>query len=223
MIARSDAGTVAGVPVRFASIEDCLAVASVHIINDIWKGDPSLVSWRDVVVLTHKLGIERSRSVMEARGLAWLAALIFAGLETILERPPATLEFVSRPTRHDRRMSRRLRLVGWEQPTTLARHPIGWAARLPLSRSVAYLAGCAVPSVSYVRRRHGGYLSYWSLTVKSLRAARQGCDYRGRDVATLLPLHQRVAGPPRVDGARRSRLWPFHSHFESQKETRAIS
>jgi hypothetical protein len=185
LLERADHSFVAGVPVKLASAEDSLAIASVHVINDIWKGDPSLLSWRDIVLLADRLGADRTAAIFDRCGLTWLLPYVDRTLGEILETDVPHRGQPCAPDRHDRMMGRRLEIVGWSSATALGRHPVGWALRLPTASAVAYLGGSALASPSYVRSKYGGYRAYWSLALRSLNAALRGADFRRRDVAQL--------------------------------------
>ena len=185
LFARSTEGAVAGVPIRFPSAEDCLVIAALHVTNDLWKADPSLVSWRDVAVLTGSLGREGTDRAFTQAGLQWFGEVVWRSVVSIAGGP---LDPQSDPSPWGTWMQRRrVQLLGWDGDTFVARHPLGWVVRLPPSRALAFVAGHAVPSPSYARGKHGGYRRYWRASAASLVAAGRGVDFRKVPVA---PRHQ---------------------------------
>ena len=168
-----------------------LPIASVHVINDIWKGDPSYLSWRDIVLLAHRLGSDQSFEAFDRSSLTWFLPYVEASVGMILELPVPVRPQPGTRARHDKLMRRRLDLVGWKTATAIGRHPAGWALRLPTGSALAYLAGSMIASPSYVRSKYGGYRAYWSLVIRSLKAALSGADFRREDVAYLTEQHER--------------------------------
>lgn len=180
---RSLEGNVADEPVRLPSLEDALVVAALHVANDLWKADPSLVTWRDVAVFTSILGRTRTDAAFDRSGLKWFGDLIWRSLEALSGADPVPVAHRENCSLHERAQRRRLELLGWDGDTFAARHPVGWAVRLPLSRAVAFVAGHAIPSPGYARGKHNGYLSYWRDSVSSVREAVKGEDFRRTPVA----------------------------------------
>ena len=186
LLARSEHGHVAGAAVRFPSIADCLVVSALHLINDLGKADASLMSWRDVIILSELLGTQATRKAFANAGLAWFAPYI---LTTTAYLKTQTLPPDSPPAeRHPLRAASqraRLRLLGWDRDTLIARHPIVGVVRLPAPRALAFLAGSVVPSPCYVRTKHGGYVSYWRKAERSVFAVTRGADFRVEDITTI--------------------------------------
>jgi len=175
MVHRSEEGILAGMEVRFASASDCLAIACLHVLNDLWKEDPSLQSWRDVFTLMTYLGPEGSHRAFALTGLAWFEEIARTALDSIV--PGATKEWER--SRHLSVLKRwRLQAMGWNGSSVVARHPAGWAFRLPLGRAMAFTVGGLVPSRNYVRLQHHGYWNYWRESVRSVREAAGGRDVR---------------------------------------------
>ena len=158
---RSDPGEISGVSVRFASACDALVISSLHVINDLGKDDPSYNSWRDIAVLYDQLPDgDFSRAFKEA-GLQWFEPYIVAGLAQLrADIEAAESEARSRPS-SDRSVDRlALGLMGWNHPSFLTRHPLGWSLRLPTVRALYFLAGAAVPSPTYIRQRYPWYADW---------------------------------------------------------------
>lgn len=177
LFARSEPGEVARVPVRLVSAEDALAIAALHVVNDLWKGDPSIQSWRDILVLTGRLGRQGSTRAYDQAGLRWLQPLVESTCAVVAPNSPGPGD-TARNALRDRLRRRRLVWLGWGRDSLPARHPAGWALRLPLLRGAAFLAGSAVPSPSYARQKHGGYYRYWRDSIQSIVAAIAGTDFR---------------------------------------------
>lgn len=181
LLARSEAGQVAGVAVRVPSAADSLVIAALHVVNDLWKGDASFLTWRDIAVIGHGLGAVGRRQAFEAAGLGWLATVVESALAGLVEDRPSPV--APARTRREGRERRRLRRLGWGADTFAARHPIGWAVRLPPGRAAAFVAGHAVPSPAYARGKHGGYGRYWLASLRSFGRAAAGADFRREPVA----------------------------------------
>jgi hypothetical protein len=185
LIARADDHLVGGIPVKVASEEDCVLLASIHVVNDHWKGDPSLASWRDIILLADRLGPKRMVDLYERHQLGWLVPFIETSLSQLLHRGAGFGMRIPNQTSHDRWMKRRISAFGRVEANWVGRHPAGWALRLPAPRAIVYLCGSAFPSPTYVRTRYGGYRNFWALIPRSLNAAKQGIDYRQGNVADL--------------------------------------
>lgn len=180
---RSAEARVGGVPVRVPSAPDSLVIAALHVVNDLWKGDASLMTWRDIAVLTSQLGRGGSLAGFERACLPWFGDIIWATMSA-LSGDEAGLEPAIAGWRHKLDWER-IRVLGWDGDTFAARHPIGWAARLPVARGAAFLAGHAVPSPAYARGKHGGYLRYWQSAASSVFAAARGTDFRTEPLVEL--------------------------------------
>jgi len=174
VLASSDPGVLSGVPVRFAAMSDALVIAALHIVNDVGKADPSLISWRDTYFLASRLGAERAAAAFERAGLGWFEPYVRAIHAMIAGVEPSI------PSRTARAPLRELRLrwLGWGGTSFAARHPIGWAVRLPVGRATAFVVGSALPSPGYARDKHAGYVGYWRDSFHSLEAAARGTDFR---------------------------------------------
>ena len=175
LIERSDPGTLAGLHVRFASAGDCLAVACLHVLNDLWKEDPSYQTWRDICTMITVLGPAATHEALARSGLTWFEPIARAALAAVVSTgPPVGARWKrSLVLKHWRMKS-----LGWDGTTVLARHPAGWLFRLPLWRALAFIAGGVVPSPEYVHARHHGYLSYWRDSLHSMGEAARGTDVR---------------------------------------------
>jgi hypothetical protein len=176
VLRRSEPAELCGTPVRFATAPDLLLISALHVLNDLWKGKVGLASWRDVLVVLHRLGDERAREVFAQAGLGWLHDLMVAELARSVPEagitPPPTPE---RP----RPMERvRLSALGWSGHSMATRQRLAWVARLPVANGLEFLAGTLVPSPRYIRDRHGSYLGYWRRGLSETVATAQGADYR---------------------------------------------
>jgi len=162
----SEAGSLRGEPCRFASAQHCLVIACLHLLNDLWKHSPALLSVRDIITLSKLLGPELTGKALTNANLSWLTPLVAQRLSVFVDA--SELGFgadVPLPLA----ISLRLSLLGWPRASRLSDHQFGWAGRLPVANAVAYLLGTAVPSRRYVRQRFGSYRQYWRSGVRSLR------------------------------------------------------
>ena len=208
MFERSEQGSIHGVPCAFACARDAAALASLHLINDIGKDDVSLMTWRDLTILRDLCGPEQFREYLVCSGLEWFEPLVRSTLED-LGVPSGRYPHVVEGPRA-RINSARLALMGWNETSVFARHPVGWALRLSLPRALLFLAGSLVPSRRYVRSRYANYREYWNDAAMSFRAASAGTDFRHRRIAEhSVPAHQPNEGkaaelPRGIDHARKT-------------------
>jgi hypothetical protein len=176
ILRRSEPAELCGTPVQFASAGDLLLISALHVLNDLWKGKAGLASWRDVLVLLHRLGADQARAVFAEAGIAWLHDLMVAELARSVPEagiaPPSTLEQPSRAERV------RLAALGWSGHSMATRQRLAWVSRLPVANGMLFLAGTLVPSPAYVRDRHGSYLDYWRRGLSESVSTAKGSDYR---------------------------------------------
>ncbi len=176
VINRSEPHRLCGASTNFAPATDQILVAALHILNDLWKGKMGLASWRDFVVLAKFLGETDVHSSFDRARLRWLYELIARELH---RRVP---EAQVRPTgmRVTLPLMSELRLTafGWSRESITTRHRLAWAARLPAWNALAFLAGTAVPSPTYVHTRHGTFKNYWISGWKETVLTAKGSDYR---------------------------------------------
>jgi len=176
IILRSEPAELCGTPVRFAAAGDLLLVSALHVLNDLWKGKAGLASWRDVLVLLHRLGPEGSQAAFAGARLGWLHDLMAvelaravpeAGIEhpRVVAAPPPAARF-------------RMAALGWSGQTAWTRLRLAWVSRLPPANGVAFLAGTLVPSPAYIRGRHGSYGTYWRRGLTEAVATAHGADHR---------------------------------------------
>lgn len=174
--AAADPGMVGATPVLLASAAHGAVVAALHVVNDLWKGVRSLISWRDLLVLARHLGPAGFSDAFAGASLAWLLPELAPTLQGL--DPGLVIAARSASTAADRLRVLRLRALGWDGTSSLVRHPAAWAARLPAPRALAYLAAWLVPRRGYVTSEHGGYRAYWAGALRSLRLAAKGEDLR---------------------------------------------
>jgi hypothetical protein len=146
------------------------------VLNDLWKGKVGLASWRDVLVLLHRLGADQARAAFAEAGLAWLHDLMVVELarsvpEAGIDRPPT----MDQPSRAEQV---RLAALGWSGHSMATRQRLAWVSRLPVANGILFLAGTLVPSPSYIHDRHGGYLDYWRRGLTETVSTAKGADYR---------------------------------------------
>lgn len=178
LLERAEPGAIGGVPVQMASAEDSLVVACLHVLNDLWKADASLLTWRDLCCLRHQLGADGSRAALARGGLEWFAPIVEAAHRSLVDGVDAAGAAHGGDGHQPWGRRTRLRLLGWGGPTTSARHSAGWALRLPFGRAACFVAGGLVPSRRYVHDLYGGYGAYWRQLLSTLRAAARGRDTR---------------------------------------------
>ena len=195
MIARAEDGVVGGVPVQIACLADSLLVASLHVVNDLWKADASLLSWRDVIVLQALLGPDKAAAVFSRAKLSWFRPYVEASIAAITGSNWSP-EPIAAP-----KIGQMLRLhwLGWSGDSLPARHPLGWTVRLPALNAALFAVGSAVPSPWYARKKHAGYMAYWRESFRSLRGAIKGTDFRvvglqGRPARTERPADEATWG-----------------------------
>jgi len=153
-----------------------LVVSALHVVNDLWKGKRGLVSWRDVLVIVHRIGRDRSAAAFQRVRLGWLFEVMVD--ELARELPEAGIAGPVRPTALSWVERFRLASSGWANDSLPTRHRIAWAARLPPANAVAFIAGSAVPSRSYVRDHDGSYRNYWRRAARETVSTAHGSDLR---------------------------------------------
>lgn len=176
IIERGDQYELLGCVFTFACAEDSLVISALHILNDLWKGSPSLASWKDLLVLIDRLGPAQFASVLTSAGLGWYARM----LSDVLDRtfPEASIGS-SIGTQPNRRLgSARLRALGWSGPSLASRHRMNWAMRLPVLNGLSFLLGSLVPSPAFIREHHGSYRQYWNSGFQHSYLIFRGEDFR---------------------------------------------
>jgi Uncharacterised nucleotidyltransferase len=176
IIARSEQHQLCSASVKCASAEDLAVVAALHILNDLWKGKLGLTSWRDVMIITQRIGLPRARAAFDQAGLTWLFDLLIDELALVV--PEVTFSAPANPPALAFGPKMRLAALGWSNDSSATRHRLAWASRLPPLNALAFLAGTAVPSAEYIRERHGSYLNYWKQGLRETVSTAQGSDYR---------------------------------------------
>lgn len=162
--------------VPMASPEHSTVIAALHVLNDLWKGQRGLVSWRDLIILTRRLGDDRVRATFGNVGLSWLFDLVVNAVQQYL---PGILDNVECGLpKIPLRYAWRLRGLGWDQSTPLSRQRLAWAIRLPIPHAGAFVAGSGLPSRRYIRARHGSYHEYWRQAWAEVFSTFSGADHR---------------------------------------------
>lgn len=175
IIERSQPAELCGRMVRFADPQDLVVVSALHILNDLWKGKMGLTSWRDVMIITRRLGETGTRDAFARADIDWMFDMLAHELAAAF---PAA-GFANSPGANVP-WGPKLRLAtsGWANHSKASRHRLSWATRLPALNGIAFLAGTAVPSPGYVRTRHGGYLNYWRQGWRETVSTAHGSDFR---------------------------------------------
>jgi hypothetical protein len=184
IVARADHLHVGRRSVMMASREHAAVIATLHILNDLWKDQRGLASWRDLLVLLRQSEEDSLRSTFDDCKLDWLLDLALSALGRHL---PDLLSNGDRDTpRIPLRFSWRLKGLGWDRSTFVSRHRLAWGIRLPLPHAVAFTVGSVVPSPRYIHARHGSYHEYWGRAWKETLSTVAGGDHRG-DKVTGIP------------------------------------
>jgi hypothetical protein len=173
---RSHNVSLCGIPADYAAPADLLIASALHIVNDLWKGKAGLVSWRDVILLLRSLGESEARDAFDRVQLGWLLDVILQELETTV--PQVGLQAPVSPTNLSSVTQAQLSLLGWWNDSSIARHRLAWATRLPPGNALAFLAGTAVPSPHYIHTRHGTYRAYWKRSAQETVSTAHGSDFR---------------------------------------------
>jgi len=126
-----------GTSVRMASIGHSGVVAALHILNDLWKGQRGLVSWRDIIVILRSTDVEAIRGTFVEARLEWLLDLVLSELH---EAVPYAVEGSGHEPRIPFRSRWRIRGLGWQDSTALSRHRAAWMIRLPWPQALAFAA-----------------------------------------------------------------------------------
>lgn len=165
-----------GRTVLLASPEHSAVIAAVHVLNDLWKGQRGLVSWRDLVVIIRQSEPEQVRAAFVQSGLGWLFNVVVSAVQLHL---PGLLDDVDcGPARIPNRFSWRMRGLGWDHSNSVSRHRLAWAIRLPLPQAAAFVLGTALPSRRYICARHGSYRDYWHQAWAETMSTFTGADHR---------------------------------------------
>jgi hypothetical protein len=169
LIEASEWTTVAGARVRAVTPDHSLVIAGLHVLNDLWKNKRGIGSWRDIILLIQRSGIDHAATVFERYDLSWLFNLITASLSEAVPEVGILRTDSGETPRLSYRM--RLALLGWNGPTAFSSYPGAWAARLPVVKAGMFLLGSAIPEPGYIRIRHGSYRSYWQQAGEEAREA----------------------------------------------------
>jgi hypothetical protein len=163
-----------GQVVRAASPAHSMVIAGLHLLSDLWKGGRTYRSWRDLLVLSDRIGPSATQEAFVAGDLEWLMALLFDQLSFVSTQ--------SRPVADGRRRSpfreARLHALGWGGGNIVARHRVGWGLRLPAAQMAMFMLGSMVPSPSYIRSHWGTYRAYWQTVRQGMWATIGGADHR---------------------------------------------
>jgi hypothetical protein len=168
---------VSGAPVRFVDAPYSLVIASLHVLNDLWKGRIGLSSWRDIIALLRVVGMDQAEETFDSLDLGWLLGLVAGELADSV--PEADTGVPGH--RHPIPMTARARIavLGWSNDSSVSSLRASWIARLPAPQAVAFLGGCAVPQRIFVRDGYGSYRAYWRSLFVEARSTMNGADYRG--------------------------------------------
>ena len=118
ILATATWGNVGGAPVRFVDAPNSLVIASLHVLNDLWKGRLGLSSWRDIVALLRLVGMEQAEETFDSLGLAWLLSLVTGELNASV--PEAD---VGVPRRHHPvplTARARMAVLGWSNDSSIS-------------------------------------------------------------------------------------------------------
>jgi hypothetical protein len=161
------------VTVRVPSEEDAAVIGALAVLNDLYKGQPALMTWRDLSVLLSVCGRRRLLRSFDQADLAWLGEIVVRTLDPG-RREPQPSRTVAPPLA----VRLRLSLLGWNGSNVFVRHPLGWVARLSVPRGLLFTLGSLIPSFRYARTKHGGYRRYWRKSFSTVFASAHGVDFR---------------------------------------------
>jgi hypothetical protein len=163
-----------GLVVPAASPAHSLVIAGLHLLSDLWKGGRTYRSWRDLLVLSDRIGPAATHDAFVAADLEWLMVLLFDQLSHVsAQTPPAADGRRRSPFREAR-----LHALGWGGGNIVARHRVGWGLRLPAAQMAMFMLGSMVPSPSYIRSHWGTYRAYWQTVRKGMWETIGGADHR---------------------------------------------
>jgi hypothetical protein len=158
--------------VQAASVSHSVVIAALHVVNDFWKGAAGALTWRDLILLRGMMAEDDYTAVYREFDLEWLMAFIETSICELLCEGVGGPSLPAAPLK-----ALRLNALGWGGATLVARHPAGWAVRLPAWRGALFLLGSLVPSHSYARA-NGGYVRYWRELGATVASAASGADLR---------------------------------------------
>jgi Uncharacterised nucleotidyltransferase len=181
VIADSRETELAGGRVRVPHPIHNLLIAALHVISDR-REEPGrkLLTWRDLVSLADVCDPDAVAREANRVDLAWLLAFVLHQLPSDV----GSMMLRERLGRPSARMSDRFRLRRLLPPALGSKHQIAQAFRLHLPDAAAFLAGYAVPSRRFLRRRFGdpwAYTRWWAEAFGRLRDA-QAIDPREEPV-----------------------------------------
>lgn len=168
---------VGGAPVRFVDAPNSLIIASLHVLNDLWKGRIGLSSWRDILALLRVVGMDRAEELFDSLGIGWLLALVAGELAVSVPE-----SHIAVPRHHHRiplTARARIAVLGWNNDSRVSSLRASWIARLPAPQAAAFLGGCAVPQRTFVIEGYGSYRAYWRSLFAEAFSTMNGADYRG--------------------------------------------
>lgn len=176
LIKAADHAVVRGRSVPMASPVHSSIIAVLHILNDLWKGQRGLASWRDLLVIVRHVGPDRVRDAFVANDLGWLLRIAADAMEPLF--PGVFSGADPLPRRVPARFVWRLRGLGWDRSTSISRQRLAWAIRLPVPQAAAFMVGSGLPSRQYIRCRHGSYRRYWHQAWSEAMSTFSGADHR---------------------------------------------
>ena len=181
--AQADVIDIAGVDAPVVGVAHHLAISVLHLLSDSWHRRMAMLTLADIVNAA-QLG----PTTHIAEELRWLRVdwLVADVLDTFPAGVvPAELRSQLRSTGPLIERSILQRVL---PPSMSSRHPLAFALRLPARNMAAFVAGSAVPSPAYMRRRYGSssaYPRWWR------QATRWGLDAAaGRDVGSPHAAHR---------------------------------
>jgi hypothetical protein len=162
LISRAERLRVDGSDIPCLSPVDNLMVAALHLVSDRNMPGKTLLVWRDVVELAHRVPIDEIVDVASRAGLAgWLHAVLTAmpdpmGLDGLITSLHATRQRIPHAVRLGALLSPRVERCG-----VAVTQPL----RLPLLNGLVYLVGMCIPSRQSVREKYPDarlpYLHWW--------------------------------------------------------------
>lgn len=140
-----------GITVQAAGPVQSIAVAALHVVNDLWTGSHSELTLADLVRLLNRCQPGDVLSEFYAIDRLWLLKVATDLLppETVpveLRRELATVRT---------RLRHQLQLVAMERAARTDKRALTWTLRLPVAGAAAYAFSTAVPDVAHRRRVAG--------------------------------------------------------------------
>lgn len=140
-----------GLQVQVAGPVQSIAVAALHVVNDLWTGSHSELTLADLVRLLNQCAPGDVLSEFYAIERLWLlkVAVDLLPPDTVPVELRRELATVRTRVRH------RMQLLAMERAARTDKRALTWTLRLPVAGAAAYAFSTAVPDVDHRRRVAG--------------------------------------------------------------------